>query len=1171
MINKNTSKDIHKKENKVTFNLDNISSHKKSQKPESSKCSTLTDTISKNKKDSHMEKTILLTELKEKNRFKFTNRFSVLTNLRMLIFYSKEIYLLNMKNPYKIFNLKEYEYEIDNKLLLIKSKEENENKEKLATTNIYEFSDEDILHKWYNSIISSIDKMNEKSNDFSKDNYYESIKEENNEINESDNQSFNIHIDEYEETINEKEKIKLKESKIIDVSEIDRNNEKHMESGSPIKSKNKKINSGNDKKDIITKPSFRFLVKEEINKIENNENRYNFETKEKCIEEEKNCNYQLLKKGSNILSSANSNNKNNIYSFGKKADFHSFHSKSDNTQKKTKFSKEKEKIPIDVNHNNYEEDNILYNITNDEVDFSERDNEDIQIQDLSQNNITQNDLFKDKKSFINEENPSSSNILKLSQILNEDKSSLELIKLISCEKGSKSKSDINFELSDSNQKNAKIEKEKKSADKVNDFIKPESNNNIIKTSFLRNANTNSNNKEKTEIINDGNEDISCFSKINNISDNMNDSKNNEDENNNKNRIKSVIIYNDNIPCSNITKNSIFNLNENSNNKNDLDEINNIKMFDTPPQSNINNYDKSQSIINNSLFNSPKVNNFDLDNNSNKGNKILLFSNDTKNTNKSNSNENINSKKNLQNNSSCEGNSIIIIDKNNSLLNQFEHYEKIINNKIAKYSKNKQANTENPENINNDIDGKDENLISVKNINNNEIQNQESVDLIGKKKSLNKKKKNNYLIKNHFEFQYPPYQIIEYNNNNFVNIKENSKFQTQKIVNFNIENWKKDINICYFQINAESPQYFKKENFPENNKKKSTPFRNNSTDKIPRNNCYNNYINSIKIRNEGEYKNIYQKKLNKLKKNLSSECNKYPKKFRNLSIEKNSKINRFFNTSNDSIDKNDYPKIIKLDNKDSYFNKQYENKKIKNVKIYLNKNLENKRDDTCNNKHNYTAIEKPKEKVKNLKKYEKYVNVVGNVYSNKRKQGYALLEKSLDFSQNNDNVEEKMSTIKLFENLLSDNYSKKLLLYYHNEGMETTTFIPKFKEILEKNVKKNEMNLKYLFENIPKLIRNRLSKDDLQLIPKSSNCNYINYLNNLNSKKMPNNDNNNVDEFRKAKEGIKQIILNDNKYIVNILSKYFGNFSDEIIKNRLYKYKDKFILEMNKLNDEIILS
>ena len=230
MINKNTSKDIHKKENKVTFNLDNISSHKKSQKPESSKCSTLTDTISKNKKDSHMEKTILLTELKEKNRFKFTNRFSVLTNLRMLIFYSKEIYLLNMKNPYKVFNLKEYEYEIDNKLLLIKSKEENENKEKLATTNIYEFSDEDILHKWYNSIISSIDKMNEKSNDFSKDNYYESIKEENNEINESDNQSFNIHIDEYEETINEKEKIKLKESKIIDVSEIDRNNEKHMES-----------------------------------------------------------------------------------------------------------------------------------------------------------------------------------------------------------------------------------------------------------------------------------------------------------------------------------------------------------------------------------------------------------------------------------------------------------------------------------------------------------------------------------------------------------------------------------------------------------------------------------------------------------------------------------------------------------------------------------------------------------------------------------------------------------------------------------------------------------------------------------------------------------------------------------------------------------------------------
>ena len=1159
MIN-NFSKDISKKEKKVNFNIGE-NSHKKSQKPESSKCSTLTDSINKNVKDthSHMEKTLLLTELKEKNRFKFTNRFSVLTNLRMILFYSKETYLLNMKNPYKIYELKDYNFELDKTLLIIKSKEEKESKEENVNVYIYEFADEDISLRWYNSIISSIEKMNTKKNENPKDNDYNSIKEENNELNESENQSYNLHIyDEYEESINV-DKIKLNESKIVNGSE---NNEQN------IKSSNiKKINSEKDKKEIITKPSFRFLLKEEINKIGNKETEYNLNTKENDFEEEKSINSK--KNNNKVLSSVNSNNKN-IYSFGKKNDFFSFHSKLDNLQSKIKSKKEKEEIQKNDNINDEEKNNINNMTNNDELDITES-NTDFKIKDLSQNNITQNDLFNDKKSFINEENTTN-----ISHIQNEDKSSMDIIKLISCEKESKSKSEINFELSDSNQKNNKKEKDQKSSCYINDFTKPDRNKNKIRSTFLSNTNNNSNQKEKNENKKEDNSDISCFSKISDISDNVNESKNEDENKKNKKSIK----YTD-FQCSD---NSIFNLNENLtniNNKNDLDEINNIKMFDTPPQSNLNNYDKSQSLINNSLFNTPKVNNFDLDSNSNEEKKIFLFSNESNKNNDCNKNNNLDSsniklddeKINIQNDLYNDGNSIIIIDKNNSLLTQFAHYENIINNKIAKYSKGKQICLEKSSDNFNIIDKKEEKSNLPKNdskypknsnnkLDNNEIQNIECLDLIGKKNIINKTN-NKLLIKNHFEFQYPPHPIIEYNNNNFVNIKDNSIFQTQKIVNFKIENWKKYINNCYFQIKAQSPECLLKE------KKKNIPFRNNSSDKTSSNICYNNYINELKFMDKDKNKNIYQK--NYIRKNMSAECNKYPKKFRNLSIEKNTKSIISFNNSDDSINPSEISKIIKLKNNNYFFN-QYEKKKIKNVKKYINKNNEIRRYESYDN--NYIPIKKPKEKAKNLKKYEKYINVAGNIYDNRRKQGNSSLEKPFDYNENNNNGE-KINTTQLFENIISIIYSKKILLYCLKEGMETTTLIPKFQDILEKMMKSNihkEINLKYLFENIPKIIRDRLQKKNLNIIKRNSYSNYINHLNNLNCKNNPYYESNNIDEeFNKAKEGIKKLIINDNKFIVNILSKSYDNLCITINKNILYKYKEKFIDEMKKLNEEIISS
>jgi glutathionyl-hydroquinone reductase len=140
-------------------------------------------------------------------------------------------------------------------------------------------------------------------------------------------------------------------------------------------------------------------------------------------------------------------------------------------------------------------------------------------------------------------------------------------------------------------------------------------------------------------------------------------------------------------------------------------------------------------------------------------------------------------------------------------------------------------------------------------------------------------------------------------------------------------------------------------------------------------------------------------------------------------------------------------------------------------------------------------------------------------------------------------------------------------------MSTTTFIPHLQDNLDKilhNNKKDVIVLKYLFENIPLLIRNRLEKNDLKFIfgPNNYNNHLINFYNNEN--KSYRNKFFVGDEFSILKEDIKKLIVNDNKYVVKILNEYYEKMN-EMNKGKLYKYKKRFIQEMKILNADILLS
>ena len=120
---------------------------------------------------------------------------------------------------------------------------------------------------------------------------------------------------------------------------------------------------------------------------------------------------------------------------------------------------------------------------------------------------------------------------------------------------------------------------------------------------------------------------------------------------------------------------------------------------------------------------------------------------------------------------------------------------------------------------------------------------------------------------------------------------------------------------------------------------------------------------------------------------------------------------------------------------------------------------------------------------NDNKKKAYVDNVDNIYKNRH--NYTFTEKS--FEENsiiNNNKSEKLSCNKYLENILNNRYSIKELLYCYNQGISTKDFFLKFKQNLE-NIfggdESYENILEYLFENIPKLIRNILSKKNQKFI------------------------------------------------------------------------------------------
>ena len=396
-----------------------------------------------------------------------------------------------------------------------------------------------------------------------------------------------------------------------------------------------------------------------------------------------------------------------------------------------------------------------------------------------------------------------------------------------------------------------------------------------------------------------------------------------------------------------------------------------------------------------------------------------------------------------------------------------------------------------------------------------MDNQENFHLVGNKKLYKKeaKPKINTYKRNHFEFQYSSYNLKSYKNNNFINIKLLTKLKIQKIVTFYIENMKKNNNVNNLEICQKTRQEkLKNENkdnkininnvFIKNNKE----CKNKSLDKIrqKKNIKYNKFININKEKKT--YKNIYQMKLNKVKNNLSSE---------NIKI---------------------YPNNSSKDSEFTYNDEEI----FKDNSFLINNNDNDNNNKKCIITGDYNT------KMNEYKYVEKSSNIIEN--NNKEIKNYSI--------QGN-----------LIENILNYRYCKEMLLYSYNEGMLTTTFIPIFKENLEKlfnNYKNAEILLKYLFKNMPKLIRKRLQNKDLKILFPKNNCN------NFNKESFYKSDNS-EDEYNFAKEEIKKLIINDIKYVMKILNNYYHNISNVDSKNRLYKYKIIFVHEMKNLNSDIILS
>ena len=566
-------------------------------------------------------------------------------------------------------------------------------------------------------------------------------------------------------------------------------------------------------------------------------------------------------------------------------------------------------------------------------------------------------------------------------------------------------------------------------------------------------------------------------------------------------------------------------------------------------------------------------------------------------------------------------SILLIDKNNPLLINSSKYENnnnkaVDSNNLLNESSN--INNRNIANIQEEFDNKDNSnkmhkqnkppkckynsvnfhkMNKFNNYNGASEDNQVNFNVVGEQNERRTAKDNNNILKNiisknHFEFSYSPNNLKNWINNSFLSVKNKNSFnfQVQNAINFNIDSIRNESknNYYHFEISKDSfPINIKNKNEDNaikktkniSDKNKNYKCKNKSLDMLNQNN-YNNGFNDIKT-----HKNFLCK--NMLKKDLLKDCSSLSK------IENCEKKNEFeikhicddldeFSSNEEFITKSGR-KIDDLSQRINYKNKndkQYNNNLLicnlikntfdENMSKYPNKI---KNDKYIISKKIYKEVNNNEDKSKNNS--SRYLSTIESICDKNSTQSYTFIEKSFKLVENNEkrkNEKGKITPSKLIENILIHRYSKQMLLYCYNNGMSTTTFIPKLEENLDKILKNNEksdITLKYLFQNIPDIIRKRLQKDDLKLIFRPNNPE--NDLSDFGDDSKSYKDYIGVDdEYNSSKDGIKKLILNDNKLVVKILNKYYDNIYSIDNKNELLNYKKNFIQEMKKLNSEILL-
>ena len=575
-----------------------------------------------------------------------------------------------------------------------------------------------------------------------------------------------------------------------------------------------------------------------------------------------------------------------------------------------------------------------------------------------------------------------------------------------------------------------------------------------------------------------------------------------------------------------------------------------------------------------------------------------------------------------------GHSIILIDKNNPLLINSSKYENNLNKEV---DKNKSLNeSSNIMNINatntqkvidieenyNKLNSQNKppkskyNSINLHkmNIYNNYagviIDNQRNLNVVGNQnerrtpKYSNNNILKNIITKNHFELNYSPNNLKNRSNNSFLSVKnkKSSNFEVQNAIYFNIDSIRNESknNFYHFEINKESFPInikYKNEDNAANesknilNKNKNCKCKFKSLDNINQYNS-NNGFNDIKHQKNILYKNMLKKDL---LKDYTSELktknceNKKDLETKSIcdDLDELSSNEEFITKSGGKID--DLSKRINYRNRNDKFNiKQINNNLL--ISNLINNTIDEKIPKYQNNiKNDKYIISNKSYKEANNNNYEdknkinsvRYLSTIESIYDESRIQSYTFIEKSFKLIEDEEkgkNGKGKITPSKLIENILTHRYSKEMLLFCYNHGMSTTTFIPILEENLEKILKNNEkidIILKYLFQNIPDIIRNRLQQDDLKLIFGSNNSE--SHLNDLgDDSKSYKEDIGFDDEYNSSKDGIKKLIVNDNKLLVQILNKYYDNICNIDNKSKLYKYKKSFIQEMKNLNSEILL-